>query len=75
MKFSIGQKVKVNRTTFNSPSFLSDKEGIVIDHSGSVDFAPDCYVVDFDRGTHFLIADDLEAIILQKDESLIQETV
>ena len=73
MKFSVGQRVKVTRTTFNTPSFLNDEEGTIIDHSGSVDFTPDCYVVDFDKGTHFLVADDLEAIIIQKDEPYTQE--
>ncbi len=74
MKFSVGQKVKVSRTTFNAPSFLNDEEGVIIDHSGSVDFTPDCYVVDFDQGTHFLVADDLKAVIIPKDELCTLET-
>lgn len=73
MKFQVGEKVKVCRTTFNAPSFLNDEEGIIIDHSGSVDSTPDCYVVDFDTGTHFLLADDLESTIITGAEPCTQE--
>ena len=73
MKFQVGEKVKVCKTTLYAPSFLDNEEGIVIDHSASVDFAPDCYVVDFDAGTHFVVADDLEHVVIAQAESYTQE--
>ena len=64
MKFQVGDKVKAVSHSLHTPAYLNNEEGVVIDHSGS-DGGADCYVVDFEDGTHYLSADCLESISLE----------
>jgi hypothetical protein len=65
MKFQVGEKVKAVSHSLHTPAYLNNEEGTVIDHSGSADDGGDCYVVDFENGTHYLTADSLEAITME----------
>ena len=73
MIYEVGQQVRATPNTHNAPLYLSDQVGVIIDHSGSVDTGEIYYVVDFEKETHFLPADDLETLATLRDEAYILE--
>ena len=59
MTFEAGETVIVMAGGGHSPSYLHEERGRVLEVSGSSDYVPEHYTIEFETGTHILYGSEL----------------
>ena len=59
MMFEAGETVRVMAVSTHSPSYLQGESGMILDVSGSSDYVPEHYTIEFETGTHILYGCEL----------------
>ena len=59
MMFEAGETVRVMAGSIHSPSYLQGESGMVLEVSGSSDYVPEHYTIEFETGTHILYGSEL----------------
>ena len=59
MTFEAGETVIVMACSTHSPSYLHGESGMVLEVSGSSDYVPEHYTIEFETGTHILYGSEL----------------
>jgi len=54
MMFEAGETVRVMAGSIHSPSYLQGESGMVLEVSGSSDYVPEHYTIEFETGTHIV---------------------
>ena len=59
MMFEAGETVRVMAGSVHSPAYLQGESGMVLEVSGSSDYVPEHYTIEFETGTHILYGSEL----------------
>ncbi len=59
MMFEAGETVRVMAGSVHFPSYLQGESGMVLEVSGSSDYVPEHYTIEFETGTHILYGSEL----------------
>ncbi len=59
MRFEAGETVIVVAGSVHSPSYLQEERGMVVEVSGSSDYVPEHYTIEFENETHILYGSEL----------------
>ena len=59
MTFEAGETVIVMAGSVHSPFYLQGESGMVLEVSGSSDYVPEHYTIEFETGTHILYGSEL----------------
>jgi len=59
MTFEAGETVVVMAGSVHSPSYLQGESGMILEVSGSSDYVPEHYTIEFEKETHILYGSEL----------------
>ena len=59
MRFEAGETVIVMAGSVHSPFYLQGESGMVVEVSGSADYVPEHYTIQFENGSHILYGSEL----------------
>jgi hypothetical protein len=67
MSFEAGETVIVLAGSVHSPFYLQGERGMVVEVSGSADYVPEHYTIEFETGTHILYGSELRREVNEQD--------
>jgi hypothetical protein len=67
MSFEAGETVIVLAGSVHSPFYLQGESGMVVEASGSADYVPEHYTIEFETGTHILYGSELRREVNEQD--------
>ena len=67
MRFEAGDTVIVIDTPMHAPYYLSGEAGMIVEVSGSAEFIPEHYTIQFENGSHILCGTELRREVNEQD--------
>ena len=67
MRFETGETVTVVAGSIHSPFYLQGESGMILEVSGSSDYVPEHYTIEFENGTHILYGSELRREANEQD--------
>ena len=67
MRFEAGDTVIVVDTPMHAPYYLSGEAGMIVEVSGSAEYIPEHYTIEFETGTHILYGSELRREANEQD--------
>ena len=67
MRFEAGDTVIVVDTPMHAPYYLGGEAGMIVEVSGSADYIPEHYTIQFENGSHILYGAELRREVNEQD--------
>jgi len=67
MRFETGETVTVVAGSVHCPFYLQGESGMILEVSGSSDYVPEHYTIEFESGTHILYGSELRREANEQD--------
>ena len=67
MSFEAGDTVTVVDFPMHAPYYLGGEAGMIVEVSGSADYVPEHYTIQFENGSHILYGSELRREVNEQD--------